>query len=79
MIKILPTLTKEFLEQIPIAYEMRSTDIISKEDFDLLFERKVQGGPKASAMKLKNQRATRDSKSDEYAAIVKYFAECLSK
>lgn len=54
MIKILPTLTKEFLEQIPIAYEMRSTDIISKEDFDLLFERKVQGGPKASAMKLKN-------------------------
>ena len=79
MWKILPSINKDFFDQIPYVFEMRANDVISKEDFDLLFERKVQNGPKASALKLKNQRATRDQRSDEYTAIVKYFAECLNK
>ena len=51
MQKILPTLTTEFLAEIPGAYSMNANDSLSMEEFDLLFDPKanVKSVPKVSA------------------------------
>lgn len=36
--KILPNLTREFMDQIPYAFEMSPSDMLSKEEFDMLFD-----------------------------------------
>lgn len=82
MQKILPSLTRDFLDQIPYAFEMSPNEVLSKDEFDMLFDLKSQmassPGPKPSALKMKNQRQ-RGGSSEEYQAILKYLAECLAE
>ena len=77
----MPTLTQDFLEQVPHAFGMDPKDELSKDEFKMLFDIKGsrRAGPQDSALKQKNARAVRDSNSEEYTTIIKYFAECLEE
>jgi hypothetical protein len=79
--KILPNLTREFMDQIPYAFEMSPSDMLSKAEFDMLFDTRSNAnlGPQPSALKVKNQRDAMANNSADYTAIIKYFAECLQK
>jgi len=78
--KVLPNLTREFMDQIPYAFEMSPSDMLSKEEFDMLFDTtSANHGPQPSALKVRNQRDAMANNSADYTAIIKYFAECLHK
>jgi hypothetical protein len=69
------------MEQVPHAFEMSPTDMLTKEEFDMLFDTRSRAtpGPQPSALKVKNQREAMINNSADYTAIIKYFAECLQK
>jgi uncharacterized protein YbcV (DUF1398 family) len=80
--KFMPTLTQDFLDQVPFAFGMDPKDELSKEEFKMLFDvkgGKRGGGPQDSALKQRNAQAARDANSEEYTTIIKYFAECLEE
>jgi hypothetical protein len=83
MVKVLPSLTRDFLDQIPYAFEMNPQEVLSKEDFEMLFHLAAppgsKSGPSPSGSQAKNKRAIDEDDAAEYTAIIKYFAECLRK
>lgn len=42
MLKIIPSFTREFVDQIPYAFNMSPSDMVSKEEFDMMFNLKAQ-------------------------------------
>lgn len=82
MKKLLPNFTDEMLDEIALAVNVKPTDFITDQEFELMFDpvnmSKRQGFPKLSAVKMQNQKAAKDAKQDEYNAILKYLAECLA-
>ena len=81
MCKIMPSLQKDFVDNIPGAFGLSKNDMISKSDFDMMFDMKAamnhQVGPQTSALKKKNQADSKDTTGN--AEILKYLAECLAK
>jgi Ca2+-binding EF-hand superfamily protein len=82
MQKILPSLTRDFLEQIPLAFQMNFNDVLSREEFEMLFDPNMgmtqNSIPKPSALKMQNQQKGKQG-NDELTALVKYLSQCLDK
>jgi len=81
MQKILPNLTQEFIDHVPIAFQMNNTDVVSPAEFDMLFNpesQQLNSVPKPSTAKLQNAKKSHAS-NEEYTSILKYLAECLDK
>lgn len=81
MNKILPNLTPEFLEQVPLAFGMNYGEHLSPDEFNMLFDPKSTAAntiPKPSATKVANARKAREG-NDEYTALLKYLAEEIKK
>jgi Ca2+-binding EF-hand superfamily protein len=80
--KILPSLTKEFLEQIPMAFMRSPDDVLSQPDFEALFAPDSQVSytntmPKPSAQKLKNKLEARAEHDQEYTGYMKHLGLSL--
>jgi Ca2+-binding EF-hand superfamily protein len=81
--KILPHLTQDFLEQVPTAFEMNYNEILTPDDFNMIFDRKAAHTapntvPKPSAKKVANQKKAYENNED-YTAILKYLAQEIQK
>ena len=62
MAKVLPQLAPELLDQVPYAFQLTPDALLTREDFDMLFDVRASMapgsvGPAASALKKKNQLA----------------------
>ena len=62
MAKVLPQLAPELLDQVPYAFQLTPDALLTREDFDMLFDVRAgmvstAVGPAASALKKKNQLA----------------------
>ena len=82
MQKVVPHFTQDFVEQIPYVYNYEPNDMITKDDFDMMFNIKApagyaSGGPQVSAVKKKAGAAK--SNQQENFAILKYLAECIEQ
>ena len=80
LLKILPHLTREFLDQVPPVYEMSPSDILSLEDFQLLLDVRSRVnqnvGPHQSAVKRRNEISKSQGKGDNIA-LLKYLGEVM--
>jgi hypothetical protein len=47
MLKVVPHFTRDFVDQIPYAFQMSPSDMVSREEFDMMFD--VKGRMGASA------------------------------
>ena len=57
MMKMMPHFTRDFVDNIPYAFQMSPSDMVSREEFDMLFDVKSRMMAKAaptSALKKKN-------------------------
>ena len=83
MVKVLPSLTRDVVDQIPYAFEMNPQEVLSKEDFEMLFHLAAppgsNSGPSSSGLQAKNKKAVDENDVAAYTAIIKYVAECLRK
>ena len=81
MSKMMPHFTKDFLDNIPFAFQMSPDDFLSREEYEMLFDTKskmsANAGPKQSALKKKNQMSK--GNASDNMAIVKYLGEVLQK
>jgi Ca2+-binding EF-hand superfamily protein len=80
--KVLPSLTKEFLEQVPVAFMRNPEDMLSQADFESLFAPNSQVSysntmPKPSAQKIKNKVDARVEHNEEYTGYIKHLAQTL--
>ena len=58
MMKMMPHFTRDFVDNIPFAYQMSPSDMVSREEFDMMFDvrsRMRAQAPPVSAIKKKNQ------------------------
>lgn len=82
LMKMLPNLTRDFVDQIPPVFELSPSDLLSMEDFTMLFDNKAQiasnTGPQSSAVKKRNQLA-KNQGNEELTALLKYLNECIEK
>jgi BMFP domain-containing protein YqiC len=80
MMKMMPHFTRDFVDNIPYAFQMSPSDMVSREEFDMLFDirskMKATAAP-TSALKKKNQ--LEKAKPQDNFAILKYLAEVLVK
>ena len=62
---------------------MSHSDVLSSDDFNMLFDPRAgmmaNTLPKPSATKLQNKIKEKEGHNEEYASLLKYFAECLKK
>ena len=82
MLKVVPHFTRDFVDQIPYAFQMSPSDMVSRDEFDMMFDVKGKmaqsaGGPQVSALKKKNA-AAKGNPQDNFA-ILKYLAESIEK
>ena len=82
--KILPSLTKEFLEQIPPAFMRNPEDVLSQTDFEALFSPQSQVSytntmPKPSASKIQNKQKQRAEHNEEYTSYLKHLGNALEE
>jgi len=81
MAKVLPQLAPELLEQVPYAFQLTPEALLSREDFDMLFDVRASMagasvGPAASALKKKNQL---QKGGNDNIYVLKSFCEVLEK
>ena len=65
MMKMMPHFTRDFVDNIPHSFQMSPSDMVSREEFDMLFNVKAKmqaTGPPQSALKKKNQMAKKAEK-----------------
>lgn len=59
MMKMMPHFTSDFVDNIPYAFQMTPDDILTQEDFEMLFDMKAKMsknyGVQKSALKKKNE------------------------
>lgn len=82
MMKMMPHFTRDFVDNIPHSFQMSPSDMVSREEFDMLFNVKAKmqaTGPPQSALKKKNQMAKKAEKGQDNFAILKFLAEVLVK
>jgi Ca2+-binding EF-hand superfamily protein len=80
MMKMMPHFTRDFVDNIPYAFQMSPSDMVSREEFDMLFDvrsRMQATAAPTSALKKKNQLDK--AKPQDNFAILKYLAEVLVK
>jgi len=80
--KMVPSLTRDFVDNIPAAFEMSPSDTLSMEDLTLLFDKNAQNsssGPKQSAVKKRNQLAKGEQSKEELTTLLKYLGEIIEK
>lgn len=76
--KILPHLNQDFLEQVPVAFEMNFNEVLTPDDFNMIFDRKAAHSapntvPKPSATKIASAKKAY-AENEDYTAILKYLA-----
>jgi len=81
LMKMVPNLTRDFVDNIPPVFELSPSDTLSMEDFTLLFDNNKQissSGPKQSAVKKRNQLA-KNQGNEELTTLLKYLGEIIEK
>lgn len=79
MMKMMPHFTKDFVDQIPYAFQMSPSDMVSREEFDMLFDIKKKMAAQTPVNAVKKKNAMEKSKPQDNFQILKYLAECCVK
>jgi len=81
--KLIPNLTREFLDQLPPAFGMDHDSTVTQEEWRLMFDYNAKApkatGPKPSATKRQNELKRSQAEQQANQAVLKYLCEVLEK